>query len=302
MKKLYTIILTTLMLVATHVIAQEFSTQLIFTNAIGQTDTLVVGTDNNATMGIDNEFGEIDIKSQPFGEFEVRAADYSNEGCEYAARYLEPATYSQDMTNLHSKKMIVPPFCWGTNFWDYGFLIIFKNEEFPVTITWDSAQFQDPCRINSRLTDWCIEGWWDAVYGYEHPPTHPADSNTTEFDYTALRYQDEHGDTLHMLFMAFAHPDAFIVGVEEPHPENDKLNIYPNPARDYIEISLPENREQNDATIKIFDMMGRQVTEQIFHPAETKCRLQTQDWPAGIYSVQLLNQNKIVGKGRFSVK
>ena len=48
-------------------------------------------------------------------------------------------------------------------------MIQLKNAVYPVTVTWDNSLFNDPCRINSIITDWHPVGWFDAIVGSSMP-------------------------------------------------------------------------------------------------------------------------------------
>ena len=55
----------------------EFSFDLYFEDALGNRDTVTIGYDPQATDGIDAQFGEENIISQPWDSvFEVRISDY----------------------------------------------------------------------------------------------------------------------------------------------------------------------------------------------------------------------------------
>ncbi len=57
-------------------IAQEFSFTLNFEDALGNTDSLIIGYDNNGTDGIDAAFGEVNIISVPYNSgIDVRISD-----------------------------------------------------------------------------------------------------------------------------------------------------------------------------------------------------------------------------------
>ena len=63
-----------IVLLTTNINSQEeFSFPMIFEDAVGNKDTIVVGYDSLATDSIDTAFGEVDIVNQPWDStFEVR--------------------------------------------------------------------------------------------------------------------------------------------------------------------------------------------------------------------------------------
>jgi len=54
-----------------------------------------------------------------------------------------------------------------------------------------------------------------------------------------------------------------IVGIDELSDKNFKVNIYPNPAVEFIYIQV-ENKEINKVSIELYSMDGKLVTNEIF--------------------------------------
>lgn len=298
MIKRYTYLFTACALLSLNAFAQEFSTRLVFSNPIGQSDTLIVGTDNKASMGIDPEFNEINIKASSFNAFEVRAANYN-----WCTAFPEPGILISDPSQFNTKKIINPPHCEGYSWNQFPFVIYIRNAEWPISIDWIQEDFSNPCHAHSLITDWQPNGWWDAVWGPEHMlSTSLPDSSHTSYDYTTHSCLSEQGDTLHMLFMIMTHPGAFTLGIEAHQMAPAPLQLYPNPAHNHIVIDIAESNKQKPATLRIFDFIGRQVHQQNTKPGAKNCSIQVHDWPAGMYSVQMISQNSLIGLGRFLVK
>ena len=80
--------------------------------------------------------------------------------------------------------------------------------------------------------------------------------------------------------------DPFPPPPSPPHPDSNNINdanfiitsIYPNPAKDYVVVSLKNN---DPATIRVINVMG-QVMKTVY-TTEEKSRISTKDLSAGIY-------------------
>ncbi|MCE9540441.1 MAG: hypothetical protein K8R85_14670, partial [Bacteroidetes bacterium] len=132
MKKLFLVLFAFFYL--TLVKGQQFSFQMKFADAVGNTDSIIMGYDINATDTIDALFGEINIIGLPLDtSLDVRI---SNEW--YYRNYLNTnGTYQ-------TKKQIIYKNC--TNFWYSVQSIDILTKHWPVTMTWDSTLFMDSCR------------------------------------------------------------------------------------------------------------------------------------------------------------
>ncbi len=67
---------------------------------------------------------------------------------------------------------------------------------------------------------------------------------------------------------------------------SDGLQLYPNPAQDFVQINLPENLSQL-AEIRLFSASGTLVRKEQLTAAETGIRLQLRELPAGLWFVQI---------------
>ncbi|HBZ66471.1 MAG TPA: hypothetical protein DEO70_06510 [Bacteroidales bacterium] len=226
MKQLY--ILTIVLFFSIALNAQEFKTRLVFSNPAGQTDTLWVGTDARATMGIDTQFGETDIKGPPRNSFDVRASDYTGQDEMFVCSpYPDWPTTANDLTNFETRSMIVPPHCSGDNYTENAFKIIIKSGSFPIHVEWNTSDFSGTCHNGSRLTDAYPQTWWDVIYGMSHGWQDMAVVDHFDYDYTACRYLTPEGDTLHVLHLALVYENAWIIGVEEMVDNGLKTIINP---------------------------------------------------------------------------
>lgn len=79
------------------------------------------------------------------------------------------------------------------------------------------------------------------------------------------------------------------VGIEENAVEN--LSIYPNPFMEYANILFTQEGSYN---VKVFDVQGKQISEENYHAAQNEvCKLSF-DSPKGIYYVIIMKDGKCV--------
>ena len=73
--------------------------------------------------------------------------------------------------------------------------------------------------------------------------------------------------------------------------DKENLNIYPNPAKDYLQIAFPDNTSYNSITITIYDLQGRQMRSQILKDSNEQ--INVSNLLSGIYSVTVTANDKI---------
>ncbi len=79
------------------------------------------------------------------------------------------------------------------------------------------------------------------------------------------------------------------VGLEELKNNNYKLKIYPNPAKDVLNIAIEELLAIETTTIKITDILGREVLD-----LWGSQQINIKDLKAGIYFLKLYNKEKLI--------
>lgn len=84
-----------------------------------------------------------------------------------------------------------------------------------------------------------------------------------------------------------AYYNKFISSVDVAQPL--QFGVYPNPAADYVEVKLPENVDL-PAIAQVFDMQGKLLHTGTVN--ETNQVINTQQLPAGMYTLQLTTQNQ----------
>ncbi|MEO6131449.1 MAG: T9SS type A sorting domain-containing protein [Saprospiraceae bacterium] len=80
-------------------------------------------------------------------------------------------------------------------------------------------------------------------------------------------------------------------GIEDPN-NNEQVSIYPNPFS--TETKVHSETHFNNLTINIFDLRG-QIVKQVDHQNGDEISLQRDDLLKGIYFVQLMEGNRIIG-------
>lgn len=129
---------------------QDFSSNFIFKNTTGKTDTIIVGYSSIATDSLDIALGEINI---PDGEIDTNFSVYaSNVIAHENGKFLNPEYRTKKQ--LLNVKLNALPICID---------VICKD--FPLTIKWDKLQFQDTSRSQSFIIPGPPGGWFDVGVG-----------------------------------------------------------------------------------------------------------------------------------------
>jgi hypothetical protein len=95
------------------------------------------------------------------------------------------------------------------------------------------------------------------------------------------------------------------VGVKKPGiMKEGNIRLFPNPANQYIEITIPEEYTSGNISnpiVKIYDMNGKLVQESIPDYQGFSYICNTQALKPGIYFVQLIDRNCILGSGKLLI-
>ncbi len=78
--------------------------------------------------------------------------------------------------------------------------------------------------------------------------------------------------------------DCTPVAASEPNFEKVKLTVSPNPASDFVEISMPTKRDGETALCTIYDATGRPVISQ---KGNLPFRFNLENWPPGIWFAEV---------------
>ena len=227
MKKALNILLLHLFLLVGAAYGQDFSFEMYFEDALGNKDTLTFGYDVNATDGIDISFNEEDISSQPWGNsFEARTSNYN-----YDVGPFHTANYA-----FYTLKQIQYKNCGISN--NLISSIHLYKPNYPVTISWDSTLFYNPCRINSLVTGWGPGGWFDASWAGDENVHLLRENDTVQVNEPFHHNVSIQGDTTDIFYITIANENQVFVGINEYEIQNGKT------------------------LIKIVDLLGRETEDQ----------------------------------------
>ncbi len=254
MKKTIFIICLILLVFFHKVFGQEFSFNMTFIDAVGNTDTLIIGFDNIATDSVDAELGEVNIIDIELDSiFDVRI---TNEW------YVRAWPGYQDKSKYHLLKQIVKKDCSpGAS----PVSIDIKCSHWPVTAKWDSSLFRgDPCHVGSVFTSMNPGLWWDIMTPSnlyqckisEHDEvtfTSNADKYFYPGDFGEDSYMNSDHDTISVFWVALG--TTAIWSYIDQKPYKNSIIIYPNPSHDYIRLN-PENNP-TVTRIEVYDLTGR---------------------------------------------
>ncbi len=223
----------------------EFSFELYFEDAAGNKDTVIIGYDEQATNGIDSNFGEIDILNQPWdGNLEARVGDKTYSGLSSSEGWIQPNTYL-------SKKQIVKSYCQEIDYPE-RVSIQFTTNNYPLTMKWDKSLFEDDCHKYSFLFGQDDHYHFD-VTGYLMLGS--LDSlvidSLLDFSGRELASYEMNGNkigVLQFVFHRYTTVSVFDYKIEE-------TKVFPNPFNDFI--VLPEGLQATN--IKLMDLNGKEV-------------------------------------------
>lgn len=267
--------------------AQQFNTQFYFTDTLLNKDTVTVGFDPLAQIGVDSIYGEIDLKEVPFGnDFEVRVGqlDHQDLGC-FPYDPLSIHNIDNDQSGLviiMGEKSIGGMSCdngnlTGLNTFNATFFV--KNTELPLKINWDNQAFMETCISSSFLTDWHPGLWFDASCGQN--PFVEEISEIPELwinEPTNIQIVDRSGDTLSMIHLGWR--SGLISSTETQNLPTFKT--FPNPAQDHLTIQF------SDAKNRPWELIN--VNGQVVQNGEVTTASETiefQQLPVGVYFLRV---------------
>jgi len=107
----------------------------------------------------------------------------------------------------------------------------------------------------------------------------------------------QHFRFTHNNIKGFAYIDNVVITNIKPvstdTPEKFKLNIYPNPTTDLVNISLEENRLLNE--VQIYDLNGRYIQNYLFNNTN-QATLNVADLAQGVYYLKIKSEGLFVSK------
>ncbi len=241
---------------------QEFSFTMSFMDAVGNSDTLIFGYDNDATDSVDAEFGEINIINMALDSLlDVRITNEWKVRTWYTHQY---------QSKYHLKKQVVKTDCMK---WADPVSIDIKCSHWPVTAKWDSNLFiEDPCRVGSVFTSLHPGLWWDVgtpstLYQcllskhIEVTFTSNADEYFYSGDVGEDSYINSDHDTISVFWIALGTTAIYSYINQEPY--QNSIILYPNPSHDDIRLNTGNNITVRG--IEVFDLTGRKQDVVIYN-------------------------------------
>lgn len=244
----------------------------MFEDAIGNKDSLTIGYDVNGTNDIDLVFNEENIINQPLNlAFDVRISN------EWQNRY-----YSASPGTFHTKKQIIQEACDA--WFSLNYVDIYCNN-WPVTITWDNALFDNACLNGSVFTSINPGGWWDtggfrAELLASNSFTFSPNFNFFNENYA---YINNSGDTLNVFWLQFADSTLLTNQIEENYLYN--ISIFQDIPNQTLTIKSDLFIGQIKK-VNLVDMAGKQHEKPLFGMNINISTLET-----GLYYINLTSEN-----------
>ena len=250
---------------------QNYSFNIYFEDSAGNKDTLEFGLNPQASIGIDEQFNEVNIIGEPFESgLDVRIMD----------RWLQFTRGAS--TSYHTKKQVVPQQLDILN-------IIVKTDHFPVTAFWDNQALVPLDSIGgSIMTSINPGGWFDTASPSDMGtiPLRQLDSVTFTSNLDE-EYDEDYAyifqDTVPTYWFTFAPADFLVSNDVLSGNVNTSFTIYPNPSGGNIFV---EGQGIEDIKkLLLFDDQGLLIESTEFNT------LDLGRYSPGIYFVQVITRN-----------
>ncbi len=92
-----------------------------------------------------------------------------------------------------------------------------------------------------------------------------------------------------MITQGFHQPESSGVGIADNGAGKIKVNVFPNPTFDQLNIRL-EDHSQN-FEVMIFDVQGKQVHKSTYKENDSQKQINVQEWAAGSYVLKLISKD-----------
>jgi len=270
--------------------AQQFSFQLYISDSMGHADTLTLGYDANATDSIDAGFGEVNIVNQAWGtNLEARICPYvvwnlstqfqpAFETKKQIMHFIPQAPYSSYHAQLSATFMVE----------------IHSAAQRPYYLSWDSTLFADSSRystylmaLNSTLCPW--SGYW--LSSLDHY------AFKSDWD-TDNSYYINNNDTIWVLGFQFASFNT--VGINQSYRDNERINLYPNPANDIINFDFKSMSQ--DAELFIYNSLGQVVRQVNIDKGKPNVQVEIANLHNGVYFYTVIEESGKRTSGKFIKK
>ena len=104
-------------------------------------------------------------------------------------------------------------------------------------------------------------------------------------------------DNGHIL-QADAKPHTPGVGISENHSQENRMALYPNPAREYLYINYGEQIEKK-GVLKVLDLSGKLMLRSPVQPGYLIQQLDVSQLPVGMYMIYRMQGNEVKGYSKF---
>jgi blue copper oxidase len=115
-----------------------------------------------------------------------------------------------------------------------------------------------------------------------------ADVNTPFMFHCHILMHEDDG----MMGQFIVSPNA--AGINESKENSDDVNVFPNPTKDRITISLNNFDNNKPILVKIIDILGKEVFYSTY--TNSKISLNVGSWSKGLYTVNVVQERKIIHK------
>jgi hypothetical protein len=129
----------------------------------------------------------------------------------------------------------------------------------------------------------------DSTYGIRLDPE-PVVFDDSAFVYYTEKIHTSKWQYLHRVRKCDTGLELLNTGKSNPYGSQPGLTLYPNPAKDIVNLSLPSFGKQENILGEILDFSGR--LRHIFSPASNPYSLQLPDLPDGMYLVRVISKDK----------
>lgn len=248
---------------------QQFSFQMTFVDAMGNTDSITLGFDITASDTIDPAFGEVNIISTPANSgLDVRTSNIW---------WKENSLSYVNQSPFQTKIQIAKDSCGATYSLPVIELDIVTNH-FPVTASWNHTLFQNICLNGSILTSTSPFGWWDTG-GFRQV----LESDST-VSFSANLYIAANGnDTASVYWVAFSDSTLLYTSIGELATSKHSIKVYPNPAFDFVSFSLSKSLGEVNR-VEFYNKFGQVVLS-----SKQLNNIDITELQSGLYFIKAMN-------------
>jgi len=193
-----------------------------------------------------------------------------------------------------------------------GDILTFKTLHTPARVITDSASFIEPTRatLNGKIIRGSEPILTTGFYykrgsssSYMLINTYFYNTDTLEADISGLIAKTEYTykafattptDTIYGEDINFITPAP--VSLDDENISNTKFVIYPNPAKEYINVKL--DKMNKNTNIIIFDISGREISNYSFSPIDNNynARINTSNLLKGVYTLKIITNETTIAK------